>query len=194
MSEAVPESASRDTAAPGIIAPPRSRAFGPMTLIVVAVPMSMTMTGGSRMSSAATAPATRSAPIWEGSSMPMLSPVFTPAPTTRASWPVTSRTAARRTSVSGGTTDAIAAPSKLPSSIPRSFSTRSMRTAYSSSVRLRLVPSRARLSISRPSTQPSVTAVFPASTARIMSDYSLLAQADDPLDDGREHEVYAHLD
>ena len=86
--------------------------------------------------------------------------------------------------MSGGTTDAIATPQSCRALSPRSFSTRSMRTAYSSSVRLRLVPSRARLSISRPSTQPSVTAVFPASTARMHVRLPLLAQADDPLDDG----------
>ena len=45
-SEAAPESASSETAAPGSIAPPSSREFGPMTVIVVAVPMSMMMTGG----------------------------------------------------------------------------------------------------------------------------------------------------
>ncbi len=84
-SEAAPESASSETAAPGRMAPPSRREFGPMTVMVVAVPMSMMMTGGSCASRAATAPATRSAPICEGSSMPMLRPVFTPAPTTRAS-------------------------------------------------------------------------------------------------------------
>ena len=99
------------------------------------------MAGAPWLSSAPTASATRSAPSCDGSSMPMFRPVLTPAPTMSTRQPVTSSTASRSTAVTGGATLASTAPSNRAGSIPRSERLRSMRTAYSSAVRVARVSS-----------------------------------------------------
>ena len=82
-----------------------------MTDMVLAVPMSKTIMGLGYLSVAATAPTTRSAPNWPGSSILMLSPVLIPAPTTRGFFSVTASTARHRTLVSSLTTQERTAPS-----------------------------------------------------------------------------------
>ena len=141
-SAAVSLKASAERTAPGIMQPPSSRPSCPKTVIVVvAAPTSTTMAGAPWLSSAPTASATRSAPSCDGSSMPMFRPVLTPAPTMSTRQPVTSSTASRSTAVTGGATLASTAPSNRAGSIPRSERLRSMRTAYSSAVRVARVSS-----------------------------------------------------
>ena len=72
--------------------------------MVVAVPMSIIMMGVGYLSSAATAPATRSAPSWLWISMRMLSPVFTPGPTIIGGLPRSRVRALAIMKLMGGTT------------------------------------------------------------------------------------------
>ena len=56
-----------------------------MTQTVVAVPRSHTASGVGYCAIAATAPATRSLPSWDGLSIKIFNPVFTPGPITNVS-------------------------------------------------------------------------------------------------------------
>ena len=85
-----------------------------MTDMVVAVPMSTTSSGSRYSWIAATVSATRSAPNEAGLSSLMLSPVFSPGPTTSGFLPVMVRSAVFITLVSGGTTEEIIEPSISP--------------------------------------------------------------------------------
>ncbi len=122
---AVPEApASRAMRTPGLINPPVYWPFRLMTEAVVAAPMSKMTIGGVYRSRAATAPATRLAPSWAGSSIRMLSPVFTPGPTTSGLWPVTFSSARVTAKSAGGTTEEITAPSMPAAETPFNSSTR----------------------------------------------------------------------
>ena len=74
--------------------------------------MSRMMRGAPYSAMAPTAPATRSAPISEGSSSLMLRPVLMPAPTTTGLSPVRHFTADSMEAVTCGTTEDTMAPSK----------------------------------------------------------------------------------
>ena len=78
--------------------------------MVVAVPMSIMMSGGSYSCSAATAPTTRSLPTEAGLSSRMFSPVLMPGPTTSGFLPVSFMTAVRTEFKTGGTTDEMITP------------------------------------------------------------------------------------
>ena len=110
-SDARLESASSDSRSPGMMAPPTNSSRSLMTDMVVAVPMSTTSSGSGYSWMAATVSATRSAPNEAGLSSLMLSPVFSPGPTTSGFLPVMVRSAVFITLVSGGTTEEIIEPS-----------------------------------------------------------------------------------
>ena len=88
-----------------------------MAVMVVAVPMSMMISGGSKRLSAATAATIRSLPIWAGFSIWILSPVLMPGPTIIGVLPVSLRTAVLQELSTGGTTDEIMTPSTAFGSI-----------------------------------------------------------------------------
>ena len=83
-----------------------------MTEMVVAVPISMIISGAGYSRSAATAATIRSLPICAGLSIWMLSPVLMPGPTTMGFFPVSFMTAVRNELSSGGTTEEMMTPSR----------------------------------------------------------------------------------
>ena len=107
------ESASNDKFTPGTMAPPMYAPSLSMATMVVAVPISTMMIGGSYSDTAPTAPVMRSPASVPGSSILTFTPVFMPAPTIMHSSPVSLRTAERIARFTCGTTEDIMAPSKL---------------------------------------------------------------------------------
>ena len=105
-SSAVPP-ASADSArfAPGRIAPPRNAPCASSTEMVVAVPMSISSSGGRYRPSAPTAAVSRSAPSVSGWRIITGIRQRTFSPTTSGSFPVSSRAAPCRARVTGGTTE-----------------------------------------------------------------------------------------
>ena len=92
---------------PAAIAPPKNVPFLSSTLIVEAVPISITTQGIVYSSSAPTAPATRSAPSCAGLSIFILSPVLTPGPKISGTIWHSFETAPPTLSVTAGTTEDI---------------------------------------------------------------------------------------
>ena len=94
-----------------MIAPPINSSRSLMTDMVVAVPISTTISGSGYSLTAATVSATRSAPREAGLSSLIFSPVFNPGPTTSGFFPVIFLRAVFMTVVSGGTTEEMMEPS-----------------------------------------------------------------------------------
>ena len=112
-----------DTPIPGRIMPPMYCLFSFTTQMVVAVPISIRMSGTGYRLIPATAPTIRSVPTEDGLSISTSRPIFISTLTTRASCPVTLRIASRIRDVTGGTTEPMIAPVISLTLISRSSST-----------------------------------------------------------------------
>lgn len=138
--------------------------------MVVAVPRSSRVRGGSYSARAATAITIRSLPTWEGVSIWMFSPVFSPGPTTMGALPVTFITPVRTELNTGGTTEEMMQSSISWGLIWNRLSILLISAPYWSEVLMRSVAMRASKAIFPPLSMPPMTMlVLPMSIARSIS-------------------------
>ena len=161
-------SASAPTPTPGAMAPPRKAPLSSSTEKVVAVPMSISTSGGVYWASAPSAAAIRSAPRVSGCSMRRGLVVLAVSPTTSTGPESSAESACRSGSVTAATTLERMAPSKPSAGQPFCARESLMAAIYPAASRRRSVISRMVCRTSNLSMQPSTMLLLPASTARIM--------------------------
>ena len=137
--------------------------------MVVAVPRSSSVRGGSYSARAATAMTMRSLPTWEGVSIWMFSPVLMPGPTTIGALPITFITPVRTELNTGGTTEEMMQSSTSLGLTSKRLSILLISEPYWSEVLMRSVATRASKEVFPPSMPPMTMLVLPMSIARSMA-------------------------